>query len=299
MRILNRAMESTTGRRKMWASMSLAAIMACVVAWPLLSFSYGIASPFVSGLVRGLVTAPVYIIALAVVFPWLNDRFLRREICEAMRVYGHEVCAKCGYPLRHIDGDDDRCPECGAARTEQRCQKCGHVLRGLPKPVDRCPECGADQTAILKHARGWWREGIFVDPDVRTENLASWPMWRRESLRRSLGTILILIGVALILVVVAALLNYSYGLFWWLPSPVMTLMVAVFIVTAVFNPMGVFAPALHWTYGRSLRRVVREHGCEVCIKCGFSLRGLAAEVRTCPECGADRRPMPAPPKADP
>lgn len=44
-------------------------------------------------------------------------------------------------------------------------------------------------------------------------------------------------------------------------------------------------------YGPHLRRAMRDVGWEVCIKCGYSLRGLE-DVKRCPECGAQREPMP-------
>ena len=43
-------------------------------------------------------------------------------------------------------------------------------------------------------------------------------------------------------------------------------------------------------YGPHLRRAMRDVGWEVCIKCGYSLRGLE-DVKRCPECGAKREPM--------
>ncbi len=45
-------------------------------------------------------------------------------------------------------------------------------------------------------------------------------------------------------------------------------------------------------YGPHLRRAMRDVGWEVCIKCGYSLRGLE-DVKRCPECGAKRMPMAA------
>jgi hypothetical protein len=42
-------------------------------------------------------------------------------------------------------------------------------------------------------------------------------------------------------------------------------------------------------------RAVREAGYDVCLQCGYWLRGLGDDVRVCPECGAQREPMPAAP----
>ena len=45
-------------------------------------------------------------------------------------------------------------------------------------------------------------------------------------------------------------------------------------------------------YGPLVRRVMREHGHDICLKCGYWLRGLAGDIKRCPECGADREAMP-------
>ncbi len=34
-----------------------------------------------------------------------------------------------------------------------------------------------------------------------------------------------------------------------------------------------------------VRRVLRQYGYRVCIKCGYWLRGLATDAERCPECG--------------
>lgn len=39
------------------------------------------------------------------------------------------------------------------------------------------------------------------------------------------------------------------------------------------------------------RQAVRDLGRDVCVRCGYWLRGLADEVSVCPECGTDREPM--------
>lgn len=41
-------------------------------------------------------------------------------------------------------------------------------------------------------------------------------------------------------------------------------------------------------YIRPVRRAMRDLGYDVCIPCGYWLKGLADDVRKCPECGADR-----------
>jgi rubrerythrin len=42
------------------------------------------------------------------------------------------------------------------------------------------------------------------------------------------------------------------------------------------------------THAPFIRRVLHELGHEVCIECGYLLRGLDDDVENCPECGAAR-----------
>ncbi len=37
---------------------------------------------------------------------------------------------------------------------------------------------------------------------------------------------------------------------------------------------------------------IRLEGFDICLKCGYWLRGLAEDVTNCPECGTKREPMP-------
>lgn len=46
--------------------------------------------------------------------------------------------------------------------------------------------------------------------------------------------------------------------------------------------------AMHrWGAREDLRRKLLEYGIPVCMKCGYSLRGLSLAIGRCPECGAD------------
>ncbi|MCP4591994.1 MAG: hypothetical protein GY842_14765 [bacterium] len=45
-----------------------------------------------------------------------------------------------------------------------------------------------------------------------------------------------------------------------------------------------FAPCVH--------QATRQHGYDVCVKCGYWLRGLGDEIIRCPECGARREAVP-------
>lgn len=46
-------------------------------------------------------------------------------------------------------------------------------------------------------------------------------------------------------------------------------------------------------YKRPTRMALRDLGYEICVRCGYWLRGLADDVKRCPECGAARQAMAA------
>jgi hypothetical protein len=46
---------------------------------------------------------------------------------------------------------------------------------------------------------------------------------------------------------------------------------------------------IHWRmHRRRLREAMRAHGFELCLECGYWLKGLGSESAHCPECGAER-----------
>lgn len=45
-------------------------------------------------------------------------------------------------------------------------------------------------------------------------------------------------------------------------------------------------------YINPVRQAMRDHGYDLCIACGYDLRGLGDTVDRCPECGAKREAMP-------
>ena len=62
------------------------------------------------------------------------------------------------------------------------------------------------------------------------------------------------------------------------------LFVICFVVGGAVLQRSRFAPCVY--------QATRRHGYDVCIKCGYWLRGLSADIQHCPECGAGREPMP-------
>ncbi len=49
-----------------------------------------------------------------------------------------------------------------------------------------------------------------------------------------------------------------------------------------------------WGRRRWINQALRDLGHHVCLHCGYWLRGLGDDVKSCPECGAKREPMSAP-----
>ncbi|MDY7109077.1 MAG: zinc ribbon domain-containing protein [Planctomycetota bacterium] len=64
----------------------------------------------IAGLLLGLIG--YFVLGGAVLQRW---RFAPC-VWRALRARGHEVCPNCGYWLRDLPDDEDRCPECGALR---------------------------------------------------------------------------------------------------------------------------------------------------------------------------------------
>ncbi len=68
---------------------------------------------------------------------------------------------------------------------------------------------------------------------------------------------------------------------------------ATTVVVAVLTTLTLNS-VMHSRYRFHLRCQLCEHGREVCLKCGYWLRGLGDDVKQCPECGAVREPMAEP-----
>jgi hypothetical protein len=62
-------------------------------------------------------------------------------------------------------------------------------------------------------------------------------------------------------------------------SPVVLFVVCFVLGGAVLQRLR-FAPCVY--------QAIRQHGCDVCGKCGYWLKGLGEDVTRCPECGAPR-----------
>lgn len=68
-----------------------------------------------------------------------------------------------------------------------------------------------------------------------------------------------------------------------LAAVIFALSIGMVIVGAYALSRRVYAP-FAW-------REARRKGFDVCVHCGYWLRGLGGDVKQCPECGAEREPM--------
>ena len=76
----------------------------------------------VVGLIRPGIPTWVFVaiavpLGLATSIAWVNLFWYRhkRQLRAAMRRHGFELCNECGYWLKGLPDDADRCPECGSA----------------------------------------------------------------------------------------------------------------------------------------------------------------------------------------
>ncbi len=65
---------------------------------------------------------------------------------------------------------------------------------------------------------------------------------------------------------------------------------------AAIAPLLVFAIAYEFLLARlyvgPMRQALREAGHDICLSCGYWLRGLDEDIPRCPECGTLREPLP-------
>lgn len=85
-------------------------------------------------------------LACTVTFIAVFWRMYVRHMRRALGEMGYEVCLSCGYWLRGLDEDIDRCPECGRQRE--------------PRARDQAPVSGTDQSQTCKAASEGPEHGI-------------------------------------------------------------------------------------------------------------------------------------------
>ncbi len=140
----------------------------------------------------------------------------------------------------------------------------------------------------------WWSlgilgEGITLSRDQRrTVNRRSIVDFLRHPLRVAAFLGVQMVPVLLFMVVGWTALPLLIG-----PTgPIKHMMLIVNLAVLAYFVAQMVTTLWVWRniYGPHLRRAMQDVGWEVCIKCGYSLRGLE-DVKRCPECGAKREPM--------
>lgn len=132
-----------------------------------------------------------------------------------------------------------------------------------------------------------WLLGNFTDPQYRIP--------RREQFRlsstahaRYLPAGAFLWRTALILLPLLVGFNFIEPMLGWLGYAGRTGPTAFAYVILVL----IFWPWCAWMYRslyvRPIRRAMRAAGYDLCINCGYELRGLSERIDRCPECGQTR-----------
>ena len=109
----------------------------------------------------------------------------------------------------------------------------------------------------------------------RTIRMQAWKLWMKDWR-----------NVALYLAVTVAMLGSAFVLPRFLPSTYQPFL--AFLVLYGGLSWLVYALLQRFRFAPLFRRVVREHGYDVCLGCGYWLRGLGEDAERCPECGTAR-----------
>ncbi len=102
-------------------------------------------------------------------------------------------------------------------------------------------------------------------------------------------------GYSLVVIAVPIGLAYRFGIPAALDWPGLTGQTsahtwAFAVVSLLVWPYSAWA--YRTLYIKPVRRAMRDHGYDLCVACGYELRGLGDKVERCPECGSWREAMP-------
>ena len=124
----------------------------------------------------------------------------------------------------------------------------------------------------------------YIDPAIpltRRQRKAirkeAWKLWMKDWRN-------VLMYVALLVVMIGSMpfvLAFTRRLNVWKLPLYVTMYCVIFVAVSLLQRFR-FAPLV--------RRVLRRHGHEACVKCGYWLRELDAGIEVCPECGTAREP---------
>ncbi len=119
------------------------------------------------------------------------------------------------------------------------------------------------------------REIPLAREDRRAIHHDAWKLWMKDWRNVSLY-----LGVALVFTAGGGLVGwYAPDVYWQ-----MLLLGATYGGLAAF----VFSRLHRFRFAPLVRRLVGQQGYEVCLQCGYWLRGLGHGTECCPECGATR-----------
>ncbi|MHC5022559.1 MAG: hypothetical protein ACYTGG_01430 [Planctomycetota bacterium] len=124
------------------------------------------------------------------------------------------------------------------------------------------------------------RELSLTREEKRQVNKRAWKIWfqRRSNVAVYVA---VLVPLNVLLNVVPWILRELTGRneHWHWPLALAVYMVLLIVAVAFLQ---------RYRFGPSVRRAVRELGYDICLRCGYWLKGLDESIEMCPECGARR-----------
>ena len=138
-----------------------------------------------------------------------------------------------------------------------------------------------------------WLLGNYSDPKYRLPRTVWWPLcWEAHENHLSTSRFVVwTVGfvIAPVLAYIGLGVPYIHDLIGFAGEPdehwfsLIQIMVFSWIWSAwIYRAL----------YVKPVRRAMRDRGYDLCVSCGYDLKGI--ESPQCPECGAQREPMPDP-----
>ncbi len=159
------------------------------------------------------------------------------------------------------------------------CERCGCSLIPVAPALQSCPECGRRREPLPPAVPG--RDGTLPSPEELSilAEISQGLRWHAFPRYARLGAIL---GV--LALIVPLTLHVVRG-----ANPGRPLWITYGLMLAWIAALATWLSLTHArTLAQMVRSEVRRRGKDVCTSCGSWLRGLAAGVRRCPECGSAR-----------
>ena len=109
---------------------------------------------------------------------------------------------------------------------------------------------------------------------------SAWKLWKRDWRNRMFGWTSHLV----FFLTISIAITFGGGKFLWQTMIIIVTCSGLLVAGRQIVERAYVAPLG--------RRLLRERGIDVCIRCGYWLRGLNDDVRECPECGWQREDVP-------